>query len=188
MRNPPKRNMKTKSAVLPRKEPSSSMRQYLYLGAGEREGLQYRKLTAGHPVLHGKASQETSCCKLLHPRKLSQECKPRAEQCKLYLTPLTPRKERGTCCASARAHPSNGHCSPQQQHCQLPFWQGLPCSKQRWGAGGHSFNSKEPREEPTAPDCCQGKPCWGGRWMGIASKPKWEQRTSLRPKDTEISC
>lgn len=39
MRNPPKRNMKTKSAVLPRKEPSSSMRQYLYLRAGEKGGV-----------------------------------------------------------------------------------------------------------------------------------------------------
>lgn len=39
MRNPPKRNMKTKSAVLPRKEPSSSMRQYLYLKAGEKGGV-----------------------------------------------------------------------------------------------------------------------------------------------------
>lgn len=57
------------------------------------------------------------------------------------------------------------------------------------GQEGHGFNSKEPREEPTALDCCQGKSCWGGRRMeGIASKPKWEQRTSLRPKDTEISC
>lgn len=39
MRNPPKRNMKTKSAVLPRKEPSSSMRQYLYLRAGDKGGV-----------------------------------------------------------------------------------------------------------------------------------------------------
>lgn len=101
MRNPPKRNMKTKSAVLPRKEPSSSMRQYLYLRAGEKGGLQYRKLTAGHPVPTAG----------LPSNKLLQ-AQPRAEQCKLHLTPLTPWTERGPCCASARAHPRNGHCSP----------------------------------------------------------------------------
>lgn len=31
IKNPPKININTKSAVLPRKEPSSNMRQYLYL-------------------------------------------------------------------------------------------------------------------------------------------------------------
>lgn len=37
IRNPPKRNMKTKSAVRPRKDPSSSIRQYLYLKGRDEE-------------------------------------------------------------------------------------------------------------------------------------------------------
>lgn len=150
MRNPPKRNMKTKSAVLPRKEPSSSMRQYLYLRAGEKGGLQYRKLTAGHPVPTAG----------LPSNKLLQ-AQPREEQCKLHLTPLTPWTERGSCCASARAHPRNGHCSPARATAAaLPasLWAGSACSKHRW-RGRRGCNSKEPREEPTAPECCQGKPC-----------------------------
>lgn len=49
MRNPPKRNMKTKSAVLPRKEPSSSMRQYLYLRAGEKGGAAVKEINSWPP-------------------------------------------------------------------------------------------------------------------------------------------
>lgn len=158
--------------------------------------MQYRKLTAGYPVPHSKTLWEISCCKLFHLRKLSARCpSPRAEQCKLHLTPLTPRKERGTCCASARAHPrkwallsSMSHSSSTASFLSLLAGSALQQAEME-GQEGHGFKSKEPREEPTALDCCQGKSCWGGRRMeGTASKPKWEQRTSLRPKDTEISC
>lgn len=60
IRKPPKRNMKTKSAVRPLKEPSSSMRQYRYLSS-----RQERACTASashkHARTHTHAQGQTAC-------------------------------------------------------------------------------------------------------------------------------
>lgn len=94
--------------------------------------MQYRKLTAGHPVSpqHGFMGNKPTLSYLI-----TGAVSPRAEQCKHHLTPLTPGKQRGNCCAPARAHTRNGHCSPARATAVLmaspAFWWGLPCSKQR---------------------------------------------------------
>lgn len=115
--------------------------------------MQYRKLTAGHPV---------------SPQHDFTGKKPFASY---FIT--------GSCQPGVQApEQSNANCAEKEMQKEATVV---------WGTA--SVQTKEPREESTALDCCQEKSAWGGRWTeGIASKPKREQSTLLRPKDTEISC
>lgn len=83
---------------------------------------------------------------------------PREEQCRHHLIPLTPAKERGNCCAPARAHPRNGHCSPAWATAVLMaspvFWKGYPAASRDGAAGsshscsGTGFNSDQKSHSP----------------------------------------
>lgn len=154
MRKPPKRNMKTKSAVLPRKEPSSSMRQYLYLR--EKQGLQYRKPTAGHA---GCPQHHLPGTKPATRYGTAGSCQPAGQspQRRGQASPRTtdPKQRKAS-------PPRHRHCSPgrAQQHCRLLQPVGRGCSAaSRHGSAG------------------RGDSCWGN---GFGSDQK-SQRKNPQP-------
>lgn len=139
MRNPPKRNMKTKSAVLPRKEPSSSMRQYLYLRAGEKGGAAVKEINSWPPCAPQQDSQESYCS----PGSSARCASPGQNSANFTSHHWPQGKKEAPSVLQPELTPGMGTAvqqEPWQQHCQS-LLAGLALQQaQMEGQEGHGFN------------------------------------------------
>lgn len=158
--------------------------------------MQYRKLTAGHPVSPARLRESASCklssqaatSQVSEPRNTTQQTPPRTADCR-------GRKQQLLCCCQPAAGGQGSAPGPgaAPQH-ELQPATGFFCllagvaagtAMAAWGMASAQTQGAEGSPHPQrAAEPFRPREEEGG---GITPRPG-EQGASLQPKDTEISC